>query len=474
MSYKTITDAAAALRSGDVTSTRLVEDAIAVADTCDEATGTFLARFNDSALEAAHEADAALAAERSVGALHGIPLGIKDIITTAEGPSTAQSLVLDPEWSDGDAPVVSRLRGAGGIIMGKLTTMEFAIGLADPEKPFPIPRNPWNLDYFPGGSSSGSGISVSTGSVLGALGTDTGGSIRLPASYCGISGLMPTFGRVPKSGCVPLGYSLDHIGPMARSARDCALMLQSLAGPDSSDPNTIDVPVEHYLDALDGDLTGVRIGVDRLSRIGKDVEDAALPPAFDAAIEVLRARGATIVEIELPFYGEMTAADVVTMLSEALAYHLPDLQSRWGDYNRATRSTIGAGIFYSAADFVQAQRARRVGMKALAEVYRSVDLIVTPTTSGGATSLADSSDLIDGMIEGIGAQIYTPYWDSTGNPVLSVPMGFTETGLPLGLQIAGRPFAEAAVLKAGDALQQETDWHLQVPAIAGAKMGVPA
>src|SRR6201996_337066 len=232
--YLTITDAAAALRSGQVSSVELVSEAIAVADAADETLGVFLNRFVDQSLAAAKEADAKQAAGEELGPLHGIPLGIKDIITTSEGVSTAQSLILDPAWSHGDAEVVTRLRDAGGIIAGKLTTMEFAIGMPDFSKPFPIPRNPWNPDHWTGGSSSGSGSSVAAGMVLGALGTDTGGSIRIPAAFCGITGLMPSFGRVPKSGCVPLGYSLDHIGPMARSARDCALMLSVLAGHDAS------------------------------------------------------------------------------------------------------------------------------------------------------------------------------------------------------------------------------------------------
>jgi len=203
--YLTITDAAAALRAGEVTSVELVQHAIDVSAAVDDKVGSFIRRFDEQALAAAAVADEALAAGVEVGPLHGIPLGIKDIIQTSEAPATAQSLILDPAWSSAgqDAAVVDRLRGAGGIVLGKLTTMEFAIGVPDASKPFPIPRNPWNLDHWAGGSSSGSGSAVSTGAVLGALGTDTGGSIRIPAAFCGITGMKQTFGRVPKSGCVP-------------------------------------------------------------------------------------------------------------------------------------------------------------------------------------------------------------------------------------------------------------------------------
>jgi aspartyl-tRNA(Asn)/glutamyl-tRNA(Gln) amidotransferase subunit A len=470
--YLTITDAAAALRAGEVTSVELVERAVAIGDATDGAVGSFLNRFTDEALVAAKAADEALASGAELGPLHGIPLGIKDIITTAEGPSTAQSLILDPAWSNGDAVVVARLRAAGAIILAKTTTMEFAIGLPDPTKPFPIPRNPWNLDRWAGGSSSGSGSSVATGAVLGALGTDTGGSIRIPAAFCGITGLMQSFGRVPKSGCVPLGYSLDHIGPMARSARDCALMLSVLAGHDPSDLCSIDEPVPDYLAGLTADLTGVRVGVDRLTRAAGDAEDPALRGVLDDALDELRALGAEIVDLELPFYAEMTAADMVIMCSEALAYHRPDLQTRWSDYSAGARAIIGGAALYGAADYVQAQRARRVGQKALAAVYRDVDLIVTPTASAGATSFTDLDAMLEEVTSGGFGPIHTPYWDSTGNPVITVPMGFTADGMPLGLQIAGRPFDEAAVLRAGDAFQTRTAWHLEVPELASALAGV--
>jgi Asp-tRNA(Asn)/Glu-tRNA(Gln) amidotransferase A subunit family amidase len=464
--FLTITDGAAALRGAAVTSVELVEHTIAVADAVDEQVGIFLKRFRDSALRAAADVDAKLAAGESVGPLAGIPVGVKDIITTSEAVSTAQSLVLDPAWSKGDAVVVSRLRSAGAIVMGKLTTMEFALGAPDPEKPFPIPRNPWDLAHWAGGSSSGSGSSIATGAVLGTLGTDTSGSIRLPAAYCGITGLMPSYGRVPKSGCVPLGHTLDHIGPMARSARDCALLLSVLAGHHPSDLTSIEVPVPDYVAGLTGDLTGVRIGVDRLTAVAGELADPALPSVLDAAIDVLRSRGAEIVDVELPLYAELSTACAVTQTCEALAYHLPDLRTRWGDYFAETRRVLGSGVFYSAADYVQAQRVRHVGMKRLAELFGDVDLVLTPTSSTGAPTLAEIHERITvaPRREDLPA-IHTEYWSATGNPAVSVPIGFTAGGLPLGMQLAGRPFDEALVLRAGDAYQQATDFHLRVPPI---------
>jgi aspartyl-tRNA(Asn)/glutamyl-tRNA(Gln) amidotransferase subunit A len=456
---QTITDAAAALRAGQTTSVELVEQAIAAADALDAQVGTFITRFVDSSLAAAAAADEALARGHDAGPLHGIPLGIKDIITTAEAPTTAQSVVHDPESASGDAVVVARLRAAGAIVMGKTSTMEFACGLPDASKPFPVPRNPWDLDTWPGGSSSGTGSGVAAGMFLGGLGTDTGGSVRIPAAFSGITGLMPTFGRVPKSGCVPLGYTLDHIGPMARSARDCAAMLQVMAGYDASDVTAIDVAVPDYLSGLTGDLTGVRIGVARLA--GPD-DDPALEAALDSASAVLTELGAQLVEVELPFHTEVLTALGAIVSGEMLAYHLPDAQTRLTDFVASNRIMLGKHAFYTGADYVQAQRVRRVAHRALTALYADVDLILTPTAAVGAIRMDELGEDFTSWF----TRVHTPYWDAMGNPVISVPMGFTAGGLPLGLQLAGRAFDEATVLSAADAYQQATAWHLEQPPLA--------
>ena len=462
---KTLTDAAAALRAGTATSVELTRAAIDVADRLDPAIGTYLTRFDDYALERAERADTELARGEDRGPLHGIPFGVKDILAMAEGPTTAQSLILDPAWGAGkDAPVVARLKAAGAVITGKTTTMEYACGMPDPDKPFPVPRNPWNADTWPGGSSSGTGSGVAAGMFLAGLGTDTGGSIRIPAAFCGVSGLMPTFGRVPKSGCVPLGYSLDHIGPLARSARDCASVLEVLAGLDKSDPDCVDAPFT--APELTGDLSGLRIGVVREHHF-PDGRDPALDGAFDAAVAVLAERGATVVEATLPYWHEMITVDMITMGCEALAYHRGDLAARWDDYFVATRATIAGGAQVSGADYVQAQRVRRVAQDAIGRLFDTVDVIASPTTAIGAPgyeTLAGPDGQPD--IRALFEMIHTSYWDTLGNPVLAVPMGFTGGGLPLSLQLAGPAFGEATILRAGDAFQQSTDWHLRVPAPA--------
>ncbi|HWF71954.1 MAG TPA: amidase [Solirubrobacteraceae bacterium] len=466
----TLTDAARALRDRELSSVDLVTEMIGRADALDAELGVYLARMDEYALVTARRADAELAAGIDRGPLHGIPIGVKDILAMAEGPTTANSLILDPAWGEGrDAIVVERLKAAGAVITGKLTTMEFAIGLHDLEKPFPRPRNPWDTERWPGGSSSGTGAGVAAGLFLAGIGTDTGGSIRIPAAYCGTSGLMPTFGRVPNAGCVPLGYSLDHIGPLARSARDCGSMLAAIAGGDPRDPYAVDGGPFAAAAVLDGaaPLTALRIGVERANHLGGELEDPAAAPAFERAVAVLKGLGAAVTEVEIPHYAETVTAQMVTMVCEAFAYHRCDMQSRWTDYYAATRTFVGSGALFSGADYVQAQRVRRVAQRALAALFGDLDVIVTPTAVTGAPSY---QELEDRGVRRMMGTICTPYWDAVGNPVLVVPMGFTAEGMPLSLQLAAAPFAEATLLRAGEAFQAETDFHLQRPPVALASL----
>jgi aspartyl-tRNA(Asn)/glutamyl-tRNA(Gln) amidotransferase subunit A len=463
----TLTQARDALATGDVSSVELTEQVLAEADLRDGALGVFVTRFPEQALAAARAADAARARGVVDRPLLGVPVAVKDIISTDDGDTTGQSLVLDRAWGreQGDAETVARLRAAGAVIVGKTTTMEFALGSPDPTKPFPLPRNPWDPTRWAGGSSSGSGSGVAAGMFFGALGTDTGASVRMPAALCGITGLKPTFGRVPKSGCVPLGYSLDCIGPMARSARDCAELLAVLAGGSAADPTTVDHPVSHYPDSLSGDLAGVRIGVDDLARYSGESPDAAVAPLFAATVEALREAGAEIVEVELPYYREVTAASVVSILAEAAAYHSPDLRTRWTDYFAFTRLGLGLGSFVTGPEYVQAQRVRRLGRRAIAELFAQVDLVLTPTVSQPAPALEAGGDYTATLFAGQALAYHTAYWNALGNPALTMPMGLNADGLPLAAQLVGRPFEESIVLRAADAFQARTEWHLAVPAV---------
>jgi aspartyl-tRNA(Asn)/glutamyl-tRNA(Gln) amidotransferase subunit A len=350
------------------------------------------------------------------------------------------------------------------VILGKTTTMEFACGMPDASKPFPVPRNPWDTDTWPGGSSSGTGSGVAAGLFYGGLGTDTGGSIRCPAAFCGISGHKPTFGLVPKSGCTPLGYTYDHIGPMARSAQDCALMLAVMAGYDASDPMCSPRGLVEPLSFEAAPLGGLRIGVDR-SLEARFHADPAIAGCLDDALASLADAGANIIDVAIPYYEALSAATMSGWPGEAFALHRGDLQTRWDDYGRPTRQVMAAGALISSGDYVQAQRVRRVGSEAMAGLFETCDIVVTPTAGVGALELEgiDFATVISG--------VFTPVWNAVGNPAISVPMGFTTTGLPLGLQMAGRPFEDALVLNVAMAYQQETTWHLRQPELVS---GLPA
>jgi aspartyl-tRNA(Asn)/glutamyl-tRNA(Gln) amidotransferase subunit A len=443
------------LLDGSLTSTALVTHQIARADQLDGELGVFVSRFSDTALAAAHRADEAAQRGECLGPLHGIPVGIKDLIATEEGPTTAQSRALEPDWwGPGDAPAVARLRAAGAVILGKTTTMEFAYGVPSRADPFPLPANPWDPTRWAGGSSSGTGSGTSAGMMLGGLGTDTAGSVRVPAAMCGITGLMPTFSTVPTDGVVPVGFTADRLGPLAHSARGCALLYEVLSGR---------APMVR---GDGGALDGLRIGVDRLTRTkGDGGGDPAVDGLLDAALVALEGLGANVVELELPLYSEVTDSVFLTTECEAYAYHVPRLASRWDDYGPSVRLGLSRGSYYSAADYLQAQRVRRRGQELLDELFTAVDLVVSLTASIVAPRLDEIGPCMGRWKE----LVHTTYWDAVANPVLSVPVGFSAEGLPLGLQIAGRPYEDQLVLAAGEAYQQVTGWHLRTPDPIGAR-----
>ena len=356
-----LTEAAAALRAGTLTSVELTTASLAWADDLDTALGVYLARLDDHAMEAAHQADADFAAGRDRGPLQGIPFGVKDILATVDAPTTAQSLVLDRAWGAGrDAPVVRRIRRAGAVITGKLTTMEFACGMPDPEKPFPFPRNPWNLDTWPGGSSSGTGAGVAAGMFLAGLGTDTGGSIRIPAAFCGSAGLCLPSGVCQSPVVFPLATAWTTSARWLVPRGDCAAVLGVIAGYHPSDAGSVDRPVDDYLAALNGSLEGIRLGVDRVQDFPADA-DPGLAGLLDDALALLTHLGATVTEVSLPHYVEGNVANTVTMSSEAHAYHRPDLQNRWHDFTPGARSLVADGGLGKLRAPTSSRRSESVG-----------------------------------------------------------------------------------------------------------------
>jgi aspartyl-tRNA(Asn)/glutamyl-tRNA(Gln) amidotransferase subunit A len=458
----TIDAAAEWLRSGRVSSVELTRAYLARATSTQDTVGAFMAFTEDSALAAAQRADAERAAGQDRGPLHGIPLGVKDILATRDAPTLANSHVLDPKWGDrDDATSVRKLREAGGVVLGKLVLHEFAIGSPDPDTGLRFARNPWDLARLPGGSSSGTGAALAAGLILGGLGTDTGGSIRGPASFCGISGLKPTFGRVSKEGCVPLSYSLDHIGPMARDMRDCAYLLQAIAGYDPLDPTTVRRDVPAYAEALDGSVHGLRVGVPREYFFDSPELNPEVLQAANQAIEELARAGAVVRDVKLAHAAAARIAQRAIMLGEAYAYHQADLARQPDKYGKYTRRQLLQGALYSAGDYVQAQRMRSVVNAEVREIMQDVDVLVTPT-----------SVTVAPIFEGYDpdstrrSPSFMAMWNVTGQPAASVCCGFSSEGLPIGLQIVGKPFDEAAVLRVGDAYQHLTDWHLRTPPVA--------
>jgi aspartyl-tRNA(Asn)/glutamyl-tRNA(Gln) amidotransferase subunit A len=454
----TIAEAGEALRARRISSLELTRELLQKANAAQDSVGAFVTFTEESALDAASEADARFARGEPRGPLDGVPIGIKDILATGDAPSTASSRVLDPAWGQrGDATSVRNLRVAGAVILGKLVLHEFAIGSPDPDTGVRFASNPWDLARMPGGSSSGTGAAIAAGLILGGLGTDTGGSIRGPASLCGITGLKPTFGRVSKEGCVPLSYSLDHIGPMARTARDCALLLQPIAGYDRLDPTTVRRDVPSYVDALDGSPRGLRIGVPRAyfdePELNVEIRDAIL-----AGVDQLARAGAVVKDVDLPHAQLSRIAHRVIMLSEAYAYHQNDLARQPEQYGKHTRRQLLQGALYSGADYVQAQRIRSVINAAVLEAMADVDVVISPMS----TSLAP---LFEGYDPDITRRTrsYSSLWNLTGQPAASVCCGFSSEGLPIGMQIIGKPFDEATVLRAGDGYQHLTDWHTRRP-----------
>lgn len=458
----TITEAAAALRAGVVSSRELTSAALRRADVLDPQLGAYARRFDDEALAAAERADRELAAGHDLGPLHDIPVAVKDVIASQEGPTTAQSRVVESTcWVGRDAPAVRRLRRAGAVITGKLTTMEFAIGMPDRDAPFPLPRNPWNLHTWPGGSSSGAAAATAAGLIFAGLGTDTGGSIRIPAAFCGVTGLMPTLGRVPRSGVVPLGYSLDRVGPIARSARDCATVLTAIAGHHPSDTSSSTRSVPDLDAESDPDLTGLRIGV-AWPDTGARAHDPAVATQLDAVASILTQAGARVCDVRLPYYAEGLAAARITMLVEALAHHRANLAARAADYAASTRYVIAQGSLIPGADYVQAQRVRRAVQTALTETFEHVDAVIMPTCATGAPEYSSLLDRVNAIAD-VMAVVFTTYWNAVAHPVIALPMGFTASGLPLSVQVAGKPFDEATIVRVADAVQQRTNWHLRVP-----------
>jgi aspartyl-tRNA(Asn)/glutamyl-tRNA(Gln) amidotransferase subunit A len=456
--FLTITRLAEAYRQRDISPLEVAEAMLERIERIDPKVHAYITVTADLALQQAKQAEEAFAGGEQLGPLHGVPVALKDLYATKGIRTTAHSKVLLDWVPEADSKAASRLHEAGAVLLGKLAMHEFAFGTTGFDLPFEPARNPWDLSRVTGGSSSGSGAALAAGLCFGALGSDTGGSIRNPAALCGIVGLKPTYGRVSRRGVVPLSWSLDHVGSMARSVADCALILQAIAGFDADDPASANVPVPDYMEGLNGGVRGLRLGVPRDWFSEREGTDAEVLDAFDAALNVLEGLGAQVVPLDAKPFIAARAALMLIMLTEAYAYHERTLKTHPEDLSAAVRNRAREGAFISAADYINAQRARSVITDQLQAVLKEVDVIASPAAAQPAERFEEQDPDRRYRLPS-----YTPVYNLTGLPAISMPCGFTGASLPIGLQLAGRAFEENTVLRAAHAYESATDWHTRHP-----------
>ena len=420
-----------------------------------EALGAFVTLCPEQALAAAAQADTDLRRGVDRGALQGVPVAVKDILATRDMPTSAQSNAFTPSWDDDyEADAVRRLRDAGAVIVGKTTTSEFAIGLPDSQSGFPLPRNPWRADRWAGGSSAGSASGRAAGLFAGALGTDTGGSIRVPASFCGVTGFKPSFDVVSRAGCLPLSKTLDHVGPLARTAEDCSLLMAAIARGGWM-PSDLEMPP--------GDRAV--IGVPRFDEHQLVGVDPAALTILDETIATLRDSGFETRIVEVPWFVTVADAVNVVMQCEALQVHSKNLERRWRDYGRDTRQRLAVGAFYTGEDYLRALDVLTRARAHAEQLFASVDCLVCLTSGVGAWKLADIS--LEGSLR---PPFFTRVWNGLGVPAISVPAGLDNDGLPIGVQFIAARASDMTALRFAHAFQQATTWHtLEAPLAARTK-----
>ncbi|QOF75488.1 Asp-tRNA(Asn)/Glu-tRNA(Gln) amidotransferase subunit GatA (plasmid) [Aminobacter sp. SR38] len=424
----------------------------------------FVSMDEERALSEARQAEAEIAEGRYKGALHGIPIAHKDLYATSGMLTTGGSKLLEGNTPDEDATVVAALKAAGMVTLGKTNTHEFAYGPTNENSLFGPVRNPWNTSRISGGSSGGSAAAVAAGLAPIASGTDTGGSIRIPAACCSLTGLKPTYGRISRSGILPLCWTMDHPGPLARSARDAALFLQATAGFDHTDAASSQARVpDNYLAMMTGDVSKLKIGVVRNYFFDGTQEHVAA--LAEDALGVLAALGAEVVDIQVPHMEMSAAAALAIYLAEATAYHDDWLGDRADEYTEQVRTFLELGNHLLAKDYLHAQRFRTLLGHSIAKAFESVDVIATPAVAMTATPIGEPKVTIRGQDEAVfGALLRnTEPFNLTGLPAVVVPCGFDCEGMPSGLQLVGPAFAEERILNAAHGYQLATDWHRRRP-----------
>jgi aspartyl-tRNA(Asn)/glutamyl-tRNA(Gln) amidotransferase subunit A len=460
--FLSIAQLAEQIRKGAVSPVEVTQAYLDRIQMVDAKLNSYITVTTELALQTAKTAEEWIRRGSYIGPLHGVPLAHKDIMATKGIKTTCGSQVLKAAVPDYDATVIERLRTAGSVLLGKLNMNEFAT--ITPSPYFGRVNNPWNLTHNPGGSSSGSGAAVAAGLCAGSLGTDTGGSIRIPAAFCGVVGLKATHGRISLYGVTPLSWSLDHVGPLVRTVKDAAIMLQALAGYDTRDLGSSDTPLANYVAKLTGEIKGLRLGIP--TRFFPEYTDPEVKSAYARAVEVLEGLGARLEEVALPSaVADAWSIAQVIMNGEANVWHEPYLQTQAEDYAPQVRKFLERGKPTLAMDYVKAQRAKARLCQEMQAVFSRIDVLLTPGELIPPPPHDARSAIINGTEVNLMAALIsaTCPFNVTGQPALTVPCGFTASGLPLALQIVGKSFDEATVLQVGHAYETHTSWHQQRP-----------
>ncbi|WP_431284156.1 amidase [Humitalea sp. 24SJ18S-53] len=456
----TIAQAAQQIAAKKISPVELTKTCLAKAEAENPILHAFIRFTPEIALAQAQAAEARQMAGTLRGPLDGIPIAHKDIYETAGVPTTGHSRVLIDHVPTADAAVVRMWSDAGAVTLGKLATHEFAWGGPSFDLPWPPARNPWDVSRFTGGSSSGTGAAVASGSILGGTGSDTGGSIRGPAALCGIAGIKPTYGLCSRTGVLPLSQSLDTTGPLAWTVEDCALLLDAMTGHDPTDPSSANRPKPDLLSGLNNGVKGLRIGVIRHFH----EDDFAVSPATATGIahvaETLRSLGAEIQEVTLPPLADFNAAGWLILAADAFAVHEPWMRTKLRDYGEILRDRLALAATITAADYLNAQRRRRELCDAVAATMRGCDLLLTAAQPSEAKPIEQV-----GKWASFEAPNFTIPFNLTGQPALTVCSGLGEGGMPVGAQLIGRPFEDATVLRAGQAYETASPWRGRRPVV---------
>ncbi len=460
--YASIAELAPAIRTRAVSPVELVETLLARMERF-RGLNAFITVTAEPALAQAREAEREIGRGEYRGPLHGIPVSLKDLIDTRGIRTTCGSRILAEHVPSSDAAVADRLRAAGAVLLGKNALHEFAFGVTTNNPHYGPTRNPWGLDRIPGGSSGGSGAAVAAGLGAASLGTDTGGSIRIPASLCGVVGLKPTYGRVSRHGVFPLAWTLDHIGPLTRTVEDAAIVLQAIAGPDPRDPSTLGHPAPDFVEEPPQPIAGARLGVmtdEYHEEMAGDVR-----AQFRAALEVLTSLGLRVEPVAFPRPNDARTSAFAVILAEAASIHEDWVRDRPGDYGPETLDLLRQGLFVTATQYLRAQKVRALLLHAMEELLRPYAALVLPTTPIVAPAIEQKTVTFGGRdveVRGLLTR-FTRLINLVGLPAITVPCGFGADGLPVGLQIVGRPMDERTILTLAHAYEQATPWHTRRP-----------